>query len=30
VVIDRKHLIQGGQPTETFERVLRQIAAQRA
>jgi predicted DsbA family dithiol-disulfide isomerase len=30
VVIDRKHLIQGGQPTETFERVLRQIAAQAA
>jgi predicted DsbA family dithiol-disulfide isomerase len=30
VVIDRKHLIQGGQPTEIFERVLRQIAAQAA
>jgi predicted DsbA family dithiol-disulfide isomerase len=28
VVIDGKHLIQGGQPVEVFERALRQIAAQ--
>jgi predicted DsbA family dithiol-disulfide isomerase len=28
VVIDNKHLIQGGQPPEVFERALRQIAAQ--
>lgn len=28
VVIDGKHLIQGGQPAEVFERALRQIAAQ--
>ncbi len=27
VVIDRKHLIQGGQPPEVFERALREIAA---
>jgi predicted DsbA family dithiol-disulfide isomerase len=27
VVIDDKHLIQGGQPPEVFERALRQIAA---
>ncbi len=27
VVIDDQHLIQGGQPPEVFERVLRQIAA---
>jgi predicted DsbA family dithiol-disulfide isomerase len=27
VVIDGKHLIQGGQPAEVFERALRQIAA---
>jgi predicted DsbA family dithiol-disulfide isomerase len=27
VVIDRRHLIQGGQPPEVFERALRQIAA---
>lgn len=28
VVIDGKHLIQGGQPAEVFERALRQIAAE--
>ena len=28
VVIDGKHLIQGGQPVEVFERALRQIAGQ--
>jgi predicted DsbA family dithiol-disulfide isomerase len=27
IVIDRKHLIQGGQPPEVFEQALRQIAA---
>ena len=27
VVIDRQHLIQGGQPPEVFEQALRQIAA---
>jgi len=27
VVVDRKHLIQGGQPPEVFEQALRQIAA---
>ena len=27
VIIDRKHLISGGQPVEVFERALRQIAA---
>jgi predicted DsbA family dithiol-disulfide isomerase len=27
VVIDRKHLIQGGQPPEVFEQALREIAA---
>ena len=27
VVIDRKHLIQGGQPPEVFEQALRRIAA---
>ncbi|CAD5370263.1 Thioredoxin domain protein, DsbA family [Rubrivivax sp. A210] len=27
VVIDRKHLISGGQPPEVFEQALRQIAA---
>jgi len=30
VVINRKHLIQGGQPPEVFERVLRQIAAEQS
>jgi predicted DsbA family dithiol-disulfide isomerase len=28
VVIDERHLIQGGQPVEVFERALRDIAAQ--
>jgi predicted DsbA family dithiol-disulfide isomerase len=28
VVIDERHLIQGGQPPEVFEQALRQIAAQ--
>ena len=27
VIIDNRHLIQGGQPVEVFERALRQIAA---
>ena len=27
VIIDDKHLIQGGQPPEAFERALRQLAA---
>ena len=27
VIIDRKHLISGGQPVEVFEQALRQIAA---
>lgn len=27
VVVDRKHLISGGQPSEVFEQALRQIAA---
>ena len=27
VIIDDRHLIQGGQPVEVFERALRQIAA---
>jgi predicted DsbA family dithiol-disulfide isomerase len=30
VIIDRKHLISGGQPSEVFEQALRQIAAQGA
>jgi predicted DsbA family dithiol-disulfide isomerase len=30
VVIDRRHLISGGQPAEVFEQALRQIAAQGA
>ncbi len=29
VVIDRKHLISGGQPSQVFEQALRQIAAER-
>jgi predicted DsbA family dithiol-disulfide isomerase len=29
VVIDRQHLISGGQPSEVFEQALRRIAAQR-
>jgi len=28
IVIDQRHLIQGGQPPEVFERALRQIAAE--
>ena len=28
VIIDDRHLIQGGQPVEEFERVLRQLAAE--
>jgi predicted DsbA family dithiol-disulfide isomerase len=28
IVIDERHLIQGGQPPEVFEQALRQIAAQ--
>ena len=27
VIVDQRHLIQGGQPPEVFERALRQIAA---
>ena len=27
VIINRQHLISGGQPVEVFERALRQIAA---
>jgi predicted DsbA family dithiol-disulfide isomerase len=27
-IIERKHLISGGQPVEVFERALREIAAQ--
>lgn len=30
VVIDQRHLIQGGQPPEVFERALREIAAGKA
>ena len=30
VIIERQHLISGGQPVEVFERALRQIAADRA
>jgi predicted DsbA family dithiol-disulfide isomerase len=30
IIIDDKHLIQGGQPPELFERALRQIASQPA
>ena len=30
VIINDKHLIQGGQPPEAFEQALRQIAAQAA
>ena len=29
VVIDRRHLISGGQPSAVFEQALRQVAAQR-
>ena len=28
VIIDDRHLIQGGQPPEAFERALRQLAAE--
>ena len=28
VIVDQRHLIQGGQPPEVFERALRQIAAE--
>ncbi len=28
IIFDNRHLVQGGQPVETFERVLRQLAAQ--
>jgi predicted DsbA family dithiol-disulfide isomerase len=27
IIIDDKHLIQGGQPPEVFEQALRQLAA---
>jgi predicted DsbA family dithiol-disulfide isomerase len=27
VIIERKHLVSGGQPVEVFERALREIAA---
>ncbi len=30
VIVDRKHLISGGQPVEVFERALREIAAAKA
>ena len=30
VIIDDRHLIQGGQPPEVFEQALRQIAAEKA
>jgi predicted DsbA family dithiol-disulfide isomerase len=30
VIVDRKHLISGGQPSEVFEQALRQIAAENA
>jgi predicted DsbA family dithiol-disulfide isomerase len=30
IIINRRHLIQGGQPVEVFERILRQIEAQPA
>jgi predicted DsbA family dithiol-disulfide isomerase len=28
IVVDRRHLIQGGQPPEVFEQVLRRIATE--
>lgn len=28
VIINDRHLIQGGQPVETFERILRQLAGE--
>jgi predicted DsbA family dithiol-disulfide isomerase len=27
VIVNERHLIQGGQPVEVFERALREIAA---
>jgi predicted DsbA family dithiol-disulfide isomerase len=30
VIVNDRHLIQGGQPPEVFEQALRQIAAQAA
>jgi predicted DsbA family dithiol-disulfide isomerase len=30
VIVDGRHLIQGGQPVEVFENALREIAAGRA
>jgi predicted DsbA family dithiol-disulfide isomerase len=30
VIVDNRHLIQGGQPAELFERALRQIASEKA
>jgi len=27
VIVERKHLISGGQPPEVFERALRELAA---
>ena len=30
VIVNDRHLIQGGQPPEVFEQALRQIAAQQA
>jgi predicted DsbA family dithiol-disulfide isomerase len=29
IIIERKHLVSGGQPPEVFERALREIAASR-
>jgi len=29
VIVERRHLIQGGQPVEVFENALREIAAGR-
>jgi len=28
IIVNQRHLIQGGQPPEVFERALRQIAAE--
>ena len=30
VIIERRHLVSGGQPPEVFEQALRQVAAQKA
>jgi predicted DsbA family dithiol-disulfide isomerase len=30
IVVDGRHLIQGGQPVEVFEQALREIAAELA